>query len=47
MKKKELAMLEAIDPNAEFAYKKAFLAYVTVKQLPVFIFNIASGMEVC
>jgi hypothetical protein len=45
--KKAIAMLEAIDPNAEFGYEKAFLAFMTVKQLPVFIFSIASGMEVC
>lgn len=39
-------MLEAIDPTDEYAYEKAFLAYMTIKKLPVFINKIEYPIEV-
>ncbi|MES2872675.1 MAG: hypothetical protein V4708_03065 [Bacteroidota bacterium] len=44
--KNAIALLEAIDPSDEYAYERAFLAYMTVKKLPVFVFNIEKGIEV-
>ena len=41
-----IARLESIDPKDEFAYEEAFLAFMTVKKLPVFVFNISEGLEV-
>jgi len=44
--KKAIALLEAIIPSDEYAYERAFLAYMTIKQLPVFTFEIEKGIEV-
>lgn len=41
-----IGMLEAIDPTDEYAYEKAFLAYMTIKKLPVFINKIEYPIEV-
>lgn len=32
--------LEAINPSEEYAYEKAILAYLTIKKLPVLLYNI-------
>ena len=32
--------LEAINPNEEYAYEKAILAYLTIKKLPVLLYDI-------
>jgi hypothetical protein len=32
--------LEAINPSEEYAYEKAILAYMTIKKLPVLLYNI-------
>lgn len=41
-----IGMLESIDPTDEYAYEKAFLAYKTIKKLPVFINSIEYPIEV-
>lgn len=37
--------LEAIDPVDEFAYEKAFLAFLTIKQLPVCLVTLDEGIS--
>lgn len=32
--------LEAIDPNEEYAYEKAILAYLTIEKLPVLLYDV-------
>mgnify|MGYP003672024342 FL=1 len=34
--KKAITLLEAINPENEYAYEKAVLAYLTIGRLPVF-----------
>jgi hypothetical protein len=41
-----IASLEGIDPADEFAYEKAFLAYMTIKKLPTLVFDIKEDIEV-
>lgn len=41
-----IGMLDSIDPTEEYAYEKAFLAYMTIKKLPVFIDRIEYSIEV-
>lgn len=44
--KNAIGLLEAINPLDEYAYERAFLAYMTIKQLPVFAFKIEKEIEV-
>lgn len=44
--KTAIAMLETIDPTNEYAYERAFLALMTVKKLPVFVYEVQAGIEV-
>lgn len=39
--------LEAINPLDEYAYENALLAYLTIKQLPIFIYEIPEGQKIC
>lgn len=43
---KAIDKLEAIDPNDEFAYEKAFMAYKIIQQLPILIYDIHDNIEV-
>lgn len=43
---KAIDKLEAIDPNDEFAYEKAFMAYKIIQQLPILIYGIYDNIEV-
>lgn len=38
--------LEAINPIEEYAYEKAILAYLTIKKLPVLLYNIPAGTAI-
>lgn len=44
--KNAIGLLEAINPLDEYAYERALLAYMTIKQLPVFAFKIEKGIDV-
>lgn len=43
---KTIDMLEAINPNDEFAYEKAIIAYSKLREFPVFIIEDAPGFPV-
>lgn len=40
---KAINKLEAIDPKEEYAYEKAVLAYLTIKHLPILLYDIPHG----
>lgn len=42
-----IARLEAIDPNAEFAYEEAVLSFLTIKKLPVMLYEFPAGTRIC
>jgi hypothetical protein len=45
--KSAINKLESIDHSKEDAYEKAILAYLTIKKLPVFIYQIPKGIWIC
>ena len=40
---KSIAKLESIDSSSEYAYEKALLAFISIKQLPVLIYTLPAG----
>jgi len=40
---KAIGQLENIDPSSEYAYEKAIIAFISIKQLPVLIYTLPAG----
>jgi hypothetical protein len=45
--KRAIEKLEAINPNDEFAYEKAVMAYLQVQRLPVLIYEVPDDLRIC